>query len=157
MWCLFLYFLWMFCLFLVFFSVGSVECWRCFEGVLSSDAVLKDCMTSQPSFSQVLLTCTRVEPTKFQLGPTDHSFDQVFWMTIWLELAPPHRYVVRVDWSLGHRPSHRMALISQDFLSTLVFRWDNVFQSYCQWQILLRLFLSHFLTWPELSLLVLHC
>ena len=57
--------------FFVFFSVGSVECWRCFEGVLSSDAVLKNCMTSQPSFSQVLLTCTRVEPTKFQLGPTD--------------------------------------------------------------------------------------
>ena len=54
-----------------FFSVGSVECWRCFEGVLSSDAVLKDCMTRQPSFSQVLLTYTRVEPTKFQLGPTD--------------------------------------------------------------------------------------
>ena len=65
-----------FCLFV--FGVGSVECWRCFEGVLSSDAVLKDCMTSQPSFSQVLLTYTRVEPTKFQLGPTDHSFDQVF-------------------------------------------------------------------------------
>ena len=23
--------------------VGSVECWRCFEGVLSSDTILKDC------------------------------------------------------------------------------------------------------------------
>ena len=68
----------MLCLFLVFFSVGSVECWRCFEGVLSSDAMLKDCMTSQPRFSQVLLSYTRVEPTKFQLGPTDQSFDQVF-------------------------------------------------------------------------------
>ena len=63
--------------FFVFF-VGSVECWRCFEGVLSSDAILKDCMTNPPSFSQVLLTYTRVEPTKFQLGPTDQSFDQVF-------------------------------------------------------------------------------
>ena len=59
-----------FCLF-----VGSVECRRCFEGVLSSDAILKDCMTNQPSFSQVLLTYTRVEPTKFQLGPTDQSFE----------------------------------------------------------------------------------
>ena len=28
--------------FFVFF-VGSVECWRCFEGVLSSDTILKDC------------------------------------------------------------------------------------------------------------------
>ena len=66
------------CFFCAVLCVGSVECRRCFEGVLSSDAILKDCMTSQPSFSQVLLTCTRVEPTKFQLGPTDHSFDQVF-------------------------------------------------------------------------------
>ena len=113
----------------VLFSVGSVECWRCFEGVLSSDAILKDCMTSQPSFSQVLLTCTRVEPTKFQLGPTDHSFDQVFWMTIWQELAPPHRYIVRVDWSLGHWPSHRMALISQDFLSTYGWCFDETMYS----------------------------
>ena len=63
--------------FFVFF-VGSVECRRCFEGVLSSDVILKDCMTNQPSFSQVLLTYTRVEPTKLQLGPTDQSFDQVF-------------------------------------------------------------------------------
>ena len=37
--------------FFVFF-VGSVECrrcWRCFEGVLPSDA-MKDCLTHQPSF-----------------------------------------------------------------------------------------------------------
>ena len=25
------------------FFVGSVEFWRCFEGVLSSDTILKDC------------------------------------------------------------------------------------------------------------------
>ena len=56
--------------FFVFF-VGSVECWRCFEGVLSSHTILKDCSQNQPSFSQVLLTCARVEPTEFQLGPTD--------------------------------------------------------------------------------------
>ena len=31
-----------FVFFFVFF-VGSVECWRCFEGVLSSDTILKDC------------------------------------------------------------------------------------------------------------------
>ena len=75
----FVFFVVFFVFFVVFvFFVGSVECWRCFEGVLSSDAILKDCMTSQPSFSQVLLTYTRVEPTKFQLGPTDQSFDQVF-------------------------------------------------------------------------------
>ena len=28
---------------------------------------MKDCLTNQPGFSQVLLTYTRVEPTKFQL------------------------------------------------------------------------------------------
>ena len=67
----------MLCIFLSFF-VSFVECRRCFEGVLLSDAMLKDCMTSQPRFSQVLLTYTRVAPTKFQLGPTDQSFDQVF-------------------------------------------------------------------------------
>ena len=56
---------------LLSFFVGSVECRRCFEDVFSSDAILKDCMTNQPSFSQVLLTYARVEPTEFQRGPTD--------------------------------------------------------------------------------------
>ena len=159
MWCLFLYFLWMLCLFLVFFSVGSVECWRCFESVLSSDAVLKDCMTSQPSFSQVLLTYTRVEPTKFQLGPTDHSFDQAFWMTIWPELAPPHRYIVKSGLEPGAQaqPPNGTNRSGFPLHVWLAFRWDNIVQSHCQWQILLRLFLSHFLTWPGLSLLALHC
>ncbi len=33
--------------------------------MLSSDS-MKDCLTNQLSFSQVLLTYARVEPTKFQ-------------------------------------------------------------------------------------------
>ena len=36
--------------FFVFF-VGSVECRRCFEGVLSSDTILEDCIMNRQSFS----------------------------------------------------------------------------------------------------------
>ena len=38
----------------------------------------------------------------------------------------------------------------------LELRWGDPVKSYCQWQIPLCPFLSHFPTWPELSLLVLH-
>ena len=31
--------------------MGSVECRRCFEGVLSSDTILEDCIMNRQSFS----------------------------------------------------------------------------------------------------------
>ena len=39
----------------------------------------------------------------------------------------------------------------------LELRWGDPVKSYCQWQIPLCLFLSHFPTWPALSLSALHC
>ena len=47
------------------FCVGSVECWRYFEGVLSSDAILKDLYDEPTKFQPGLLR------QKFRPGPTD--------------------------------------------------------------------------------------